>query len=231
MYTVFLTCAVVGGTLIVVQFIMTLIGFGSEADADDSGGGAHGGDYAADVGDHDVGGDHGGDIATGDAGADHLGAGHATVGHHDHAADHAAGWFFSMLTTRTLSAAAAFFGLIGLGAQRSGFEDLQVLLMASAAGVAAFFLVGWLMRFMHKLNVDGTVRIERAVGCRGNVYLRVPGTRSGAGKVHVNVLNRTQEYQAITASAELPTGSPIVVVGVVGPDTVEVAPVHERQPL
>jgi hypothetical protein len=84
---------------------------------------------------------------------------------------------------------------------------------------------------MHKLNVDGTVRIERSVGCRGNVYLKVPGTRAGRGKVHVNVLNSTQEYQAVTASAELPTGSPIVVVGVVGPDTVEVASVHERQPL
>jgi hypothetical protein len=215
----------VGGTLIVVQFLMTLLGMGADGDGDDGGGGGggdHGGvDHAGDAGD------------AGDAGADHGGADYAAA-HADHghgAADHAAGWFFSMLTTRTLSAAAAFFGLIGLGAQRSGFEDLQVLLMASAAGIAAFFLVGWLMRFMHKLNVDGTVRIERSVGCRGNVYLKVPGTRQGAGKVHVNVLNRTQEYQAITASAELPTGAPIVVVGVVGPDTVEVAPVHERQPL
>jgi len=206
MDTVFLVCAVVGGTLIVVQFLMTLVGFGGGEDADDGGGGLHA--------------DHGGDVGAHDAGGhDHHGAG-----------DHGSSWFFSMLTTRTLSAAAAFFGLAGMASRSSGLEDLPTILIALAAAVGAFFLVGWLMRFMHKLNVDGTVRIERSVGCRGTVYLSIPGERTGLGKVHVNVQSSTREYQALTASAPLPTGAPIVVVGVIGPDTVEVASALERQP-
>ncbi|MCS7046483.1 MAG: hypothetical protein NZO58_09025, partial [Gemmataceae bacterium] len=147
--------------------------------------------------------------------------------HHDHHGGHAAGnWFFSMLSVRTVSAAAAFFGLSGLAARHGELEDVPTLAIAIAAGAIAFFVVGWLMSFMHKLNVDGTVRIERAIGCRGNVYLTIPGAKAGAGKVHVNVLNRTMEYQAVTQHATLTVGTPIVVVAVVGPDKVEVIPAN-----
>lgn len=191
MDTVFQVCAIVGGTLIVCQFLLTLLGMGGDHDADHSGG--------HDVGGHDA-------------------------GHHGHGgADHGSAWFFSMLTVRTLSAAAAFFGLTGMAASGAGLNETQTIALAIGAGASAFFLVGWLMRFLHKLNVDGTIHIDQAVGCRGSVYLSVPGAKAGLGKVHVNVINRTVEYQAITSQHELASGAPIIVVGVVGPDTVEVA--------
>ena len=197
MDTVFLVCALIGGTLIACQFLLSLLGFAGEHDAAD-----HGGDH--DAGGHDAGGHDG--------------------GAHDHGhAEHSSTWFFSMLTVRTVAAALAFFGLTGLAAHRAELDELPTTVLAVAAGLAAFFLVGYLMRFLHKLNVDGTVRIERAVGCRGSVYLSIPGAKAGLGKVLVNVQSRSIEYQALTAQQGLPTGMPIVVVGVVGPDTVEVA--------
>jgi hypothetical protein len=58
-------------------------------------------------------------------------------------------------------------------------------------------------------------------------YLSIPGAKAGVGKVHVNQLNRTVEYKAITAQEQLPTGAKIVVVSVVGADTVEVAPANQ----
>ena len=202
MDTLFLVCAIVGGTLIACQFLLGLLGL---------------------AGDHDVG-DHGG-LDHGDAdhgGADHL-AGQEAGAHEHGASGHGSSWFLSMLTLRTVSAAAAFFGLTGLAAHHAGMDDVPTTALAAGAGAAAFCLVGWLMRFLHRLNVDGTARIERAVGCRGSVYLRVPGAKAGLGKVHVSVVNRLLEYQAVTAQHDLPAGAPIVVVGIVGPDTVEVA--------
>jgi len=200
---IFQACAIVGGTLIVCQFLLTLFGMGGDHDADHGGGG------------HDVG--------AHDAGAHDGGA-------HDHGhTDHGSSWFFGMLTLRTVSAFAAFFGLTGWSAREAGLEDLPTVLLAIGAGLVAFFIVGWLMRFMHRLNVDGTVRINQAIGCRGSVYLSVPAAKSGLGKVHVHVLNRSMEFQALTAQQELPTGMPIVVVGVVGPDTVEVAAALEAE--
>ncbi len=80
------------------------------------------------------------------------------------------------------------------------------------------------MRTLHQLKSDGTVRIQRAVGQNGTVYLSIPGQRSGAGKVTLCLQNRTVECQAVTPYQPLPTGSKVVVTAVVGPDTVEVAP-------
>lgn len=159
-----------------------------------------------------------------------VGGGHDIGGHdmtHDFGADHDAShvdssWFFGMLTFRTLTAAVAFFGLAGLAASRE-LEPLPTLLVAVGAGAVALVIVGWLMRLLTTLNLDGTVRIERAVGTRGTVYLAVPGGKSGVGKVHVSLQNRTMEYKAITSQQQLPTGAKIIVVGIISSDTVEVA--------
>ena len=63
-----------------------------------------------------------------------------------------------------------------------------------------------------------------ATGSTGTVYLAIPGERKGAGKVLLTLQNRTVEYQAVTSRGALPTGAPILVVDVVGPDTVDVVP-------
>ncbi len=200
MDTVYLICAIAGGTLIVCQFLMTLLGLG---------------------GDHDAGGHAGFD-----------GAGHDLAGGagHDLGHDSEPSWFLSMLTIRTLSAALAFFGLAGSAASHQDVQPIEALGIAILAGAVAFFFVGWMLRLLTRLNVDGSARIERAVGSRGTVYLSIPGANTGVGKVHVSLLNRTLEYKAITSKEEaLPTGAKIVVVSVVSADTVEVAPFSETE--
>lgn len=200
MATVYLVCAVIGGTLVVCQFLLTLLGIG---------GGDH--DFGHDVGGHDV----------------HIGdAGHHEAGHGSESS-----WFFSVLSFRALSAALAFFGLAGLAAYRSDMEPVQSLAIGLGAGIVAMFLVAWIMNLITKLNIDGTVRIERSLGAKGTVYLAVPGQKEGVGKVHISQQNRLMEYNAVTSQAPLPTGSKIVVVGVVNPDTVEVAPATESERL
>ena len=119
-------------------------------------------------------------------------------------------------------AALAFFGLAGLAAQSAEASTPTTLLVAVAAGAAAMAAVYWMMRGLQELRADGTVRIQRAVGQHGNVYLRVPANRSGSGKIQFNLQNRTMEYLAVTAGPELPTGTKVVVVGVVNPTTLEV---------
>ncbi|MCI0381124.1 MAG: hypothetical protein L0215_26365 [Gemmataceae bacterium] len=199
METTYIICAAVGGTLIVCQFLLTLLGMGGDHDA-----GGHDGGH--DFGGHD--------------------AGHA-AGHHHAGHGNESSWYFGLLTFRTLSAAVAFFGLTGLVGHNADFEPQVTLIMAVGAGLGAMFLVAWIMQFMTKLNVDGTVRIDRALGSRGTVYLTVPAEKSGEGKVMVDFMSRTMEYKAVTAQGALPTGSKVVVVGVLNSDTVEVASTAE----
>jgi hypothetical protein len=208
---VFIVCAATGGTVLVIQFLLGLIGLGGEMFEVD---------VPQDVG-HDFGGDFHGDTG-GDFHGDHGGGGDHAAQSADQSDHHDSMHLFRILSFRTVVAALAFFGLAGLAAQSSGASDSTTLLIAVAAGAAAMAAVYWMMRGLQELRADGTVRVQRAVGQHGNVYLRVPANRSGSGKIQFNLQNRTMEYLAVTAGPELPTGTKVVVVGVVNPTTLEV---------
>lgn len=139
----------------------------------------------------------------------------------DHGDGHGNG-LFGMLSVRTATAAILFFGLGGQTARYYGADDLPAFGVAVGSGALALYLVAMAMRSLKNLKADGTARIDRAIGCTGTVYLRVPGARGGAGKVHLALQNRTVEYQAVTTGEEIPTGKPVKVVAVVNADTVEV---------
>jgi hypothetical protein len=191
--TIYLSCAIVGGTLLVCQFLLSVLGFGEHHDA---AGGEH--DFHTDS--HD-----------------------AHTDHHDH---HGHGsWFIGVLTFRSVVAALTFFGLAGLTATVNFHQEpIQSLAVALAGGAAALFAVAYLMRTLSQLKADGTVRIGRAVGQNGTVYLTIPAQKAGMGKVTLKLQNRTVEYQAVTPKDQLQTGAKVVVTAVLGPDTVEVVP-------
>ena len=191
METLFLICAGLGGTLLLLQVLAGVLGLG--------------GDHA-DPGSHEFGADH--------ADGDHTG------GDHDHGDGN---WFLGLLTFRAVCAAVAFFGLAGLSARYYALPETAQLAAAALGGFGALYLVASLMKLLHRLRADGSVRITNAVGRTGTVYLRVPGHNTGPGKVTVSVQNRTVELEAYTAANELPTGTPVRVVAVRGPSSVEVA--------
>jgi membrane protein implicated in regulation of membrane protease activity len=201
MTNAFLVCAVVGGTLLVCQFVLSLLGIGDH--------GADGHDVHVEQGGHDH-----GDHAHG----------------HGHGHTSASAWFFSVLTFRSVVSALTFFGLAGLAASSAGWPRAAVLGVAAAAGVVAMFVIAAVMRSLVKLQDEGNLQIQSAVGQTGTVYLTVPGNKSGVGKVTLSLQNRTTEFQAVTFQDQLPTGSKVVVVDVIGPETVEViaAPQYGR---
>ena len=153
-----------------------------------------------------------------------IDAGHdAHVGHGpDHAGAHGVHAGLDLLSVRALSAGVAFFGLGGLIGLMTPLGWIAAIPLALIAGVAAMVGTAVAMRWMLGFEDDGTVLIHGAVGATGTVYLAIPGERRGAGKVTLTLQNRTVEYQAVTSSAPLPTGAAIMVVDVVGPDTVDV---------
>lgn len=199
----FLILAMLGGTFMVVQFVLTLIGFGGDLDiADDLPEGEADASFGADpeLGDHGV-------------------------GHGNYST-----WLFGVISVKTLTAAAAFFGLAGCAASAAELSAPAQIVLASLAGVGAMYGVHWLMRTMMRFSEDGTVRIERSIGKEGVVYLTVPANKSGAGKVHFKLQNRLLEYAAVTSHDEpLRTGAKVKIVGVTG-STLEVEPAIEPKP-
>jgi membrane protein implicated in regulation of membrane protease activity len=185
--TVYLVCFLIGGTLMLLQTLMGVLGLGGGDDIHDG---------------HDV---H-------DAAHD----GHDEAGH-----DHGGTWLLKVLSVRALVAGLTFFGLAGLATGRA-LPPEAALAVAAATGGVALVVVAFIMRSLARLQADGTVRMERAVGQGGTVYLTVPGSKGGRGKVMLNLQNRTVECQAVTSQEALPTGTKVVVTAVLGQDTVEV---------
>jgi hypothetical protein len=173
----FWICAVVGGTVLICQFVLTLVGLGGNetdfADIPD--------DLPTDVG--HAGGAHGSD------GSGHVAHGHDTS------------WLFAMISFRTLVAASTFFGLTGLAARAAGQTVPLQLVLAAAAGVGAMYGVHWIVRTMGRLAEDGTMRIRQAIGQEGTVYIPIPAAKANAGKVQLKVQNRLVEFEAVTASS------------------------------
>jgi membrane protein implicated in regulation of membrane protease activity len=204
MGTLFLIAAVVGGTILVCQFGLTLLGLGHD------GGGL----------DHHMG---------GDSHVFHAGGTHSDADQHSDSTH-----VFSVISFRTLVAAIAFFGVSGRAAMSAGYESTTSFILAVIVGVAAMYGMYWLMRLIAGLNSSGNERIGNAIGRQATVYLRIPATRSGAGKVQLSMQNRIVEYQAFTDEAEpLQSGESVEVVDVAGGDTVYVRriakPVQQRE--
>jgi hypothetical protein len=180
MQTFFLSCAILGGGILLVQLLLGVLGV------------VHDGLDA-----HHDGGD----------------------GHAESASEG-----LNLLSVRALSAGFGFFGVGGMAGLATGFGLLAALPLGIVLGLAAMVGTALITRWMLTLEDDGSVSIHGAVGSTGTVYLAIPGERQGTGKVLLTLQNRTVEYQAVTSRGALPTGASILVVDVVGPDTVDVVP-------
>jgi hypothetical protein len=148
---------------------------------------------------------------------EHVDMGHGTSGEL-HAHDAA----FGLLSVRTGAAFLAFFGLVGWGGTSAGWGTLPTLGAAFLAGFVMLVAVGMLFRAQRKLFAQGNLDPHNAVGRTARVYLRIPASNAGKGKITVAIQGRTAEYDAFTAGAEIPTGAEVEVVRQVTADTFEV---------
>ncbi len=148
-----------------------------------------------------------------DVGADHDG--------------HSSSAFFGILTFKAVCAFTGIFGLVGLMMLRGEAAFHVRVLAAGAAGVAAMFGVAWMMKTLSRLQASGTVELRNAVGGIGTVYLRIPDSNSGVGKVTIEIQGRSMEFSAATDGAEIATGARVTVVAVEGDETLKVEPVKE----
>ena len=174
---VYFICAVFGGTLSLLQFLLMMVGFG-------------GGETDSDFGD---------------------------------STDHASpADIFKIISLRTVIAGIAFFGLGGLAGLTGGASQPVSVFIAVISGLIAIYAVYYLYWSASQLKDDGSLSTETLIGAAGNVYVRIPPKKSGAGKVLICQQGRTVEYEAITAGEELETTTPVTVVGIVTSTTVEV---------
>ncbi|MFH0881338.1 MAG: hypothetical protein V2A34_16625 [Lentisphaerota bacterium] len=130
---------------------------------------------------------------------------------------------FKILSLQGLTAFFMMFGLVALAMSRqSGLSHLWSVLGGLVAGLATVWLIGRIFVSMKRLQADGTLNIQNAVGQSGEVYLTIHPGKSG--QVRVSVQGQLRIFDAVgDDDFELKTGMRIKVVGVSGGSSLIVA--------
>ncbi len=131
---------------------------------------------------------------------------------------------FTILSVRSLLAFGMFMGYTGVVATRLGAGLLVALLAGFAAGVLAAWLAWRLLRLVLRLQSSGTLDMQNAVGQTGAVHLQIPAQGSGSGKVMLQVQGALREMDAVSEEVAIPTGTPVLVVGLTENDELIVQP-------
>lgn len=120
---------------------------------------------------------------------------------------------FQFFSIRNLIIFFTMFGWTGLAAYNAGLGNGATIALALVAGVSMILLLYFFMRNANKLRNSGTLQMKNTVDQVGETYLRIPASRGGTGKIHVQVQGRLMELDAMTDDKEdIATGRPIQVV-------------------
>ena len=171
--TIYLICAIGGGTVLLLRLVMMIIGL-DHGDTPDSG---------VDL-------DHDGSV---DAPDGNIG--------------------MKLLSLQSIAGFFTMFGLVGLGLLQVKAGPIWSLLGALAAGLITAWVTAMIFYQMRRLQSEGTMVIQDAIGQIGSVYLTIP--EQGTGVVSVAVKGTLRSLDAMSETGQrIPTGAMVRVTGV-----------------
>jgi len=195
---IFLCAAVPFTIIMLIQAVLTFVGLGGHGDDADSG--------DTDADDIDVHGFDGHEADQGDYSADG----------HDVEPGEAIGGF-RFFTLRGIVAFFCIFGWTGFALYDTVLSVPAILVISFAAGLAAMMVIGLMFWAVRRMQDSGNIRYSNAVGQSARVYIPIPPTRNGTGKVMVTIQERLVEAEAITdEERKLSTGETVQVIGNAG---------------
>ncbi len=188
---VFACIAIPATVMLIIQMILTLIGLGGDdMDAQTDGADADGIDTDID------------DSSFDDADMDIADGG------------------LRVFTLRGLIAFFSVTGWVGTVCCNFGLNLPVTIIISVASGLLAMFLIAALLKWLLKLQYDGTEDVKEALGVSGTVYLKIPPARSGKGKVNVIIQGKLSEKDAVTdEETVIDRDEEITVIGISGGET------------
>ncbi len=123
---------------------------------------------------------------------------------------------FKLLTIRSVVVFFTVASWSGIVATTSGVGKIFTLIIAFISGFVMMYIVSYIYYFLTKFVEDGTMNAKNAINKEGLVYLTIPKRREGVGKVEVVVQGALRTLDAATDGEEIPTGSKVVVISIVG---------------
>ena len=123
---------------------------------------------------------------------------------------------FQFFTLKNLVAFFTIFSWTGIACIDSGISETVSLAIAILSGLAMMTIMASIFYFLGKANADGTMKIRKAIGGIGEVYLTMQKKRGSIGKVQIKVQGALRTLEAITDDDDdIPTGKMITVKGII----------------
>ena len=123
----------------------------------------------------------------------------------------------------TLRGLIAFFSVMGWMGTICCELELALpltIVISVVAGLGAMFLIAAIMKWLLKLQDDGTENIKNALGVSGTVYMRIPPARTGKGKINAVIQGKLCEKYAVTDEETIINcDEEITVIGISGEET------------
>lgn len=137
---------------------------------------------------------------------------------------------FEIFTVRNFIAFFTFFAWGGLWAKSVPSNgDGKVIVLAFISGIIAMFISGGLFYFMKKMTSSGTLQLKYALDKIGEVYIPIPPSKAGTGKVQIVIQGALREVEAITYSnTTLTTGTSVKVVDLLN-ESILIVQKNEKQ--
>ena len=112
------------------------------------------------------------------------------------------------------------FGWTAIILQPSVKSTAVLVIIAVLVGIALVALVMYMFKWLYSMQQSGNINVYKsAVGCQGKCYLRIPGERSGEGKVQITIQGAVREYNAVTDGDEIKTGTSVKVLEAIDGNT------------
>ncbi len=137
--------------------------------------------------------------------------------------DHPSG--LQLVSLRTVVAFFMGFGWAGVYAAASDFSIRNVVGFALVGGAIFMLAIFYLMRMLHDLRHSGTLDYRNSIGEVGTVYLPIPPSMEGPGRIQVMIQGRLKVIQALTRHGErLENRARVRVVDLLDENTLVVEP-------
>ena len=134
-----------------------------------------------------------------------------------------------LFTLRGLIAFFSVMGWVGTICCGNGLHIALSIVISVASGFLAMTVIALLMKWLFSLQYDGTEDIREALGVSGTVYMRVPPSRSGKGKITAVIQGKLCEKYAVTDEETIINcDEEVTVVGISGEETLIVRRKHRR---
>lgn len=127
---------------------------------------------------------------------------------------------FSLLTVKNVIHFFLGFGWAGVSLWSVIENRFWLSIVALLVGVLMVVIFVFIFKQMMKLQSQGNYNPEDAVGLLADVYLTIPATKSGAGKVQFSLKGTVHEFQAQTKGERLATGEKVRIVELLDNHTV-----------